>query len=211
MKAVSRAAAYAFEGHVPAGQAIIRPALLKLSLVLGGIGLLTAGALCSVPFYPVPLTMQTLAVLVVGGLLGPRLGVSAVVGYLVLGTAGAPVFHGGLGGAAVLAGPTAGYLMGFIAAAALMGLAAERSRRARGHGAGRSREMALLAGGAVLAGAAIYAFGVPWLALFTDGLRGAVAAGVVPFLLGDALKTAVAIGAIRGGNKLLSRWPGLPF
>jgi biotin transport system substrate-specific component len=68
----------------------------KAGLVLAGIGILAASAWLSVPFYPVPLTMQTLAVLLVGGALGPALGVSAVVGYLALGALGAPVFHGRL-------------------------------------------------------------------------------------------------------------------
>ena len=71
----------------PSGLIVGRPAVLRLALMLAGIGLLTAGALCSVPFYPVPLTMQTLAVLVVGGLLGPRLGAGAVMGYVALGVA----------------------------------------------------------------------------------------------------------------------------
>ena len=196
------------------------PAAARLGMVLAGMGVLTAGALCSVPFYPVPLTMQTLAVLVVGGLLGPRLGVCAVAGYLALGSAGAPVFHGGLGGPGVLAGPTGGYLIGFLVVAWLMGLAASRARRtgvagrdgrAGAGGASRLRETAVLAGGALLAEAALYAFGLPWLALYAGGLGNAVTAGLLPFLLGDALKTTVAIGAVRGGRKLLSRWSLLPF
>ena len=198
-----------------------RTAAARLGLVLAGMGVLTAGALCSVPFYPVPLTMQTLAVLVVGGLLGPRLGVCAVAGYLALGAAGAPVFHGGLGGPGVLAGPTGGYLMGFLVAASVMGFAASWARRTgvvgRGGrvgagGASRLRETAVLAGGALLAEATgIYGFGLPWLALYAGGLRNAVTAGLVPFLLGDALKTAVAVGAVRSGRKLLSRWSLVPF
>ncbi|MCH5375079.1 MAG: efflux RND transporter permease subunit, partial [Planctomycetes bacterium] len=95
-------------------------------LVVLGIGVLSACSWLSVPFYPVPMTMQTLAVLVVGGVLGPRLGTTAVAGYLSLGLAGAPVFHGGLGGPAVFVGPTGGYLLGFLPAAFLMGLAASR-------------------------------------------------------------------------------------
>ena len=182
--------------------------------------MLTAGALCTAPFYPVPLTMQTLAVLVVGGLLGPRLGVSAVAGYLCLGLTGAPVFHGGLGGPGVLAGPTGGYLVGFLLAGSVMGCAAVRARRSgvvgcSGRaGAGdvsRLRQMAVLVGGALLSEAAIYAFGLPWLAFYTGGFGTAVAAGLAPFLLGDALKTAVAIGAVRSGRKLLSHWSLPPF
>ncbi|MBN1321202.1 MAG: biotin transporter BioY [Thermoleophilia bacterium] len=217
---VDGAAPRALGGCGSVVEVVHRPAVVKLGLVLAGMGVLTAGALCSVPFYPVPLTMQTLAVLVVGGLLGPRLGASAVAGYLALGLAGAPVFHGGLSGPAVLTGPTGGYLVGFLAAVSVMGFAASRVRRSgsaeRGGRVGVRdaswlREIAVLAGGALLAEAAIYTFGVPWLAFYTGGLGNAVAAGLVPFLLGDALKTAVAIGAVRGGRRLLSRWSLLPF
>lgn len=202
------------------GDVFRRTTAAKLGLVLAGIGMLTAGALCTAPFYPVPLTMQTLAVLVVGGLLGPRLGLSAVAGYLGLGLTGAPVFHGGLCGPGVLAGPTGGYLVGFLVAASVMGFAVDRARRAGAvgcsgrTGAGdvsRSRQMAVLVGGALLSEAAIYAFGLPWLALYTGGFGNAVAAGLAPFLLGDALKTAVAIGAVRSGRKLLSHWSPPPF
>jgi biotin transport system substrate-specific component len=195
-------------------RSLAQPLVLRTALVLAGIGVLTVGAWISVPFYPVPLTMQTLAVLLVGGLLGPRLGVSAVAGYLAVGMMGAPVFHNGLGGLALLAGPTGGYLVGFLPAALIMGLAVRWARgttRAQlGAGARWSapaREWVVLAAGAVLAGVAIYALGVPWLALFTGGsLRHAAAVGAVPFILGDLLKTAVAIGAVRlGGTALSSR------
>jgi len=175
--------------------------IAKAVMVLVGIGLLSASAYLSVPFYPVPLTMQTLAVLLIGGTLGPVLGASSVAGYLALGVAGAPVFHNGLGGPAVLAGPTGGYLIGFIAAAFVMGLASR--------GAGRTPRLAglvLLAVGALAASATVYAFGVPWLAVFTGGdLRSALAAGAVPFILGDLLKSAVAVAALRMGGDALTR------
>lgn len=180
----------------------------KAALVATGIGLLAASAWLSVPFYPVPLTMQTLAVLVLGGLLGPTMGVSAVAGYLALGAMGAPVFHNGLGGVLVLAGPTGGYLVGFLPAVWLMGMAARRARlQSR-----RSLDLLILAAGAVAAGAAIYAAGVPWLAVSTGiGLKAAIAAGLVPFLLGDLLKTLVAIGAVRLGRKTLGGRGLLPL
>ena len=90
------------------GSSLALQGVRRLVLVMVGVGLLTASAYLSVPFYPVPLTMQTLAVLLIGGLLGPTLGASSVAGYLALGAAGAPVFHNGLGGAAVLVGPPVG-------------------------------------------------------------------------------------------------------
>ena len=185
--------------------------VLGALLVVAGIGVLTASAWLSVPFFPVPLTMQTLAVLLVGGLLGPKRGLAAVAGYLALGLAGAPVFHGGLGGPAVLLGPTGGYLVGFLPAALLMGLAARWALR----GARQLRplgQLLVLAAGAVSAEVAIYCLGVPWLALFAGlGLGEAAAVGFVPFLLGDLLKAAVAVGAVRGGRSALARWGSLPF
>jgi biotin transport system substrate-specific component len=188
-----------------------RHVVLGALLVVAGIGVLAASAWLSVPFYPVPLTMQTLSVLLVGGLLGPRRGLAAVAGYLALGLAGAPVFHGGLGGPAVLAGPTGGYLVGFLPAVLLMGLAARgalgAARQLRPLG-----QFLVLAAGAVSAEVVIYCMGVPWLALVGGlGVREAAAVGLMPFLLGDLLKAAVAVGAVRGGRSALARWGSLPF
>lgn len=191
---------------------VVRPVLVKIALAAAGVGVMTAGAWVSAPFYPVPMTMQTLAVLLVGGLLGPKLGAASVVGYLALGLTGAPVFHNGLGGAAVVAGPTGGYLVGFVGAAVLMGLFARWAQVRTPGRNGLVRELALLAVGAALAEIAIYTLGVPWLALFVGlDLGKALAAGVVPFILGDLLKMAVAIGAVRGGRSLLARWGSLPL
>jgi biotin transport system substrate-specific component len=210
---------YQAVGEVPAGDAQgrvsspSRPMALKIGLVTVGLAMLTAGAWLSVPFYPVPLTMQTLAVLLVGGLLGPRLGVAAVAGYLALGLSGAPVFHGGAGGPAVLLGPTGGYLVGFLPAVFLMGLLARRARHTGSDLGGSVWAVALLATGTLLAEIAIYALGVPWLAMAYAGgsLGQAVAVGLVPYLLGDLLKMAVAVGAIRIGTRALGRWQLPPF
>jgi biotin transport system substrate-specific component len=186
----------------------VRPVCLKAALVAAGVGILAASAWISVPFYPVPMTMQTLAVLMVGGLLGPRLGVAAVAGYLGLGLLGAPIFHNGLGGAAIVAGPTGGYLAGFVPAVLLIGLA---SRRAAGL-KGVLRRAALLICGAFLAEAAIYALGLPWLALVAGlSLGDAVASGLIPFVLGDLVKMAVGVIAVQGGRSLLSRGGLIPF
>jgi len=182
-----------------------RPIVATLTAVAVGVGVLTASAWLSVPFYPVPLTMQTLAVLLIGGLLGSRRGVATVASYLALGLAGAPVFQGGTGGPAVFAGHLGGYLVGFLPAAFLMGWAASRVRASRFLRRSLVAELAVLGAGAVLAEAAIYAFGVPWLAfvLFGGSISRAAAAGFFPFLLGDLLKAAVAIGAIRIGARRL--------
>lgn len=207
-QAARQAKSWLGHGHAIAGIAIpgfsVRSLSLRATIVVAAVGLLTASAWLSVPFYPVPLTMQTLAVLLVGGLLGPRLGVVAVVGYLSLGLAGAPVFHGGLAGPAVLAGPTGGYLIGFVPAAFVMGYAAKWASAKR---LGTLRQVSLLAAGALLAEASIYVVGLPWLAvLYTGGdLARAATVGAVPYLLGDLLKAAVAIGAIRAGTRRGSR------
>ncbi len=189
------------------------PLVAMLAAVAAGVGILTASAWLSVPFYPVPLTMQTLAVLLVGGLLGPRLGAATVAGYLAMGIAGAPVFHNGTGGPAVLLGPTGGYLVGFLPAAFLMGWAASKVRASRVPRRSLVVQLAVLAAGAVVAEAVIYALGVPWLAFGYLGgsFSRAASAGFFPYLLGDLLKAAVAIGAIRMGSAWLDRRESLPL
>lgn len=190
-------------------QAVRAISAQKAVMVLAGVGILAASAWLSVPFYPVPLTMQTLAVLLIAGTLGPVMGLSSVVGYLALGALGAPVFHGGLGGAAVLAGPTGGYLLGFMPAVFVMGWAVRLAGRRPAAPSFRSaaRRMTLPAAGAVLASVAIYAVGLPWLALVTGmGLQKTLAVGAVPFLLGDVLKVAVAVGAVYLGSKAVRHW-----
>jgi biotin transport system substrate-specific component len=185
-----------------------RPAVrgwpLKVAMGALFVGLLAASAWVSVPFFPVPLTMQTLAVLMAGATLGPIAGASTVFSYLILGLMGAPVFHNGLGGPAILFGPTGGYLLAFVASAYLMGLAVSRTRRAGILATWRG--LVWLAAGAMAASAVVYAVGVPWLSLFPGmGLERAVAVGMIPFLLGDTLKAAVAIGAVRAGASLRGR------
>ena len=151
-----------------------------LAVVLGSL-LLIASAKVQVPFWPVPMTMQSMAVLVLGLAYGSRLGAAAVLLYLTEGLAGLPVFAGTGAGPAYMAGPTAGYLAGFVAAAFVTGWLAER-------GWDRSAVKALAAmfvGHAVILGA-----GVGWLATLF-GAEKAVAVGLVPFLAATVLKTAL--------------------
>ena len=162
----------------------------KAALTGLGIAALTLGAKIQVPFWPVPMTLQTLALMLVIGLGGARLALSAVAGYLALGLAGLPVFAGALAGPAYLAGPTAGFLLGFLLAALAGGVLVDR-------GAG-SRPLGLFAA-LLLADALVFASGVLWLGLvFTSasgqhpGLAAAFASGAAPFLLGDLLKLALA-------------------
>lgn len=158
--------------------------LRDLGLVLTGT-LLTA-ALAQVrlplPFTPVPLTGQTFAVLLVGAALGSQRGLASMALYLLLGGLGLPFFAGGQSGLAYLAGPTLGYLLGFIAAAWLTGRLAES-------GLERSLRTSLLP---FLAGTlVIYACGAGWLAL-SLGVQKALLLGVAPFVVGDLLKIALA-------------------
>ena len=157
-------------------------------LVLAGSLLLAVSAHVKVPFWPVPMTMQTFVVLMIGAAYGGRLGAATLVAYLIEGAAGLPVFTGSVGPAALL-GPTGGYLAGFVVAAALAGWAAER-----GLMRGPAQTLAIF----LACDAAIFVLGVAWLATLL-GIDKAIAAGLLPFLLGDALKiilaTVVALAA----------------
>lgn len=150
------------------------------AVVLGSL-LLVASAKVQVPFWPVPMTMQSMVVLLLGMAYGSRLGVAAVLLYLAEGLAGLPVFAGSGAGPAYMAGPTAGYLVGFAASAFLTGWLAER-------GWDRSPLKALSA--MFLGHGVILAAGVAWLATLF-GPDKAVAVGLVPFLAATVLKTAL--------------------
>jgi len=173
----------------------------QLVLVLAGSALLAISAQFAfrIPFSPVPVSGQTLVVLLIGMAYGSRLGAATVLAYLVEGGMGLPVFANGGAGWAYLAGPTGGYLTGFLVAAFILGLLAER-------GMGRSpisTALAMLVGTAV-----IYLFGATWLSSFI-GFEKTVAAGILPFLYGDAAKLIVAAGlmplAWRGVRALTGR------
>lgn len=146
------------------------------------------------PFSPVPITGQTLAVLLTGWLLGPRQGAGAVLLYLAEGVGGLPVFAGGAFGPVYLFGPTGGYLVGFVAAAALTGWLAE----SRSSPKLPSIVLALLVGNL-----AIYLTGSLWLDRFLPGgLEAALATGVLPYLLGDVLKGLVVVAVLPSAQRL---------
>ena len=171
---------------------LLREALLILAATL--FLALTARIQVALPFSPVPITGQTLGVLLVGALYGPVRGAATVATYLAEGALGLPVFSGGLGGSAMLLGPTGGYLAGFIPAAFVAGLAGGANRRA-----------ALRLGGLLLASAVVYVFGAPWLAYVAKmPLEGALAVGVLPFLPGDVLKAGLVAGVVPAGARLLA-------
>ncbi len=167
-------------------------------LLVAGFSLLIAlGAQVAIPlpFTPVPVTLQTLVVLVAGALLGSARAGAAVLAYLGEGFAGLPVFSGGSAGVAHLLGPTGGYLVGFLAAAYVVGLLVER---------GASRAWPATLAAMVAGNIILYVPGVLWLGVFT-GMGKAVALGFVPFAIGDALKTIVECGIVSGVSIVLQR------
>jgi len=155
-----------------------------LLLIAAGSVLVALAAQVAVPlpFTPVPWTLQPLAVLLVGALLGARRGAAALIAYLVEGASGLPVFAGGAFGVAPLMGPTAGYLFGFVPAAFVTGFLAER---------GWDRRFVTTWAAMALGSLTLFAFGVAWLSRFI-GWQGAVAAGLLPFVVGDLLKQVLA-------------------
>ncbi|MGW1183051.1 biotin transporter BioY [Streptomyces drozdowiczii] len=166
------------------------------ALVLGGAALTGIAAQIAVPVpgSPVPVTGQTFAALLVGTALGARRGFLSLAVYALVGMAGMPWFAGGTSGAG---GASFGYVLGMLLAATVVGGLARR---------GGDRSVARTAGTMVLGSAIIYAVGVPYLALSTGmSASAAIAAGLTPFLLGDALKAALAMGALPVSWKLLGR------
>ncbi len=169
----------------------------EVILILAGSALIAASAWIAVPlpFSPVPVTAQTFAVLLVGSVLGSRRGAAAALAYLGEGSLGLPVFAGGSGGAHVLAGPTGGYLVGFLAGAWLCGVLAER---------GWDRRVRATALSMALGNLAILLPGLLWLERFVGPER-VLAMGLIPFLPGDAVKIAVAAVILPLGWKLIAR------
>lgn len=160
--------------------------LRQILLVAIGVAAIALAAKVRVPMWPVPITMQTFAVLTVGAVYGFRLGGLTLLAYLALGALGVSVFTGEGAGLAYMAGPTGGYLVGFLVAAALVGWFAER---------GWSVSVPGMVGALALGNAVIYAFGLPWMAylfLAERGMDWVLQWGMTNFLLGDLLKLALA-------------------
>lgn len=173
----------------PTDRAPRNAGLRALALMLVGSGLLTLSAKIQVPMFPVPMTLQTLVVVMLGAAYGWRLGGATVGLYLAEGLAGLPVFAGSVAGPLYFAGPTGGFLIGFLAAALLTGALAER-----GWDRPLLRVLALMA----LGHAVIFAFGLGWLSALI-GPEKAWALGAAPFVLATALKTALAAGLMQAG------------
>jgi biotin transport system substrate-specific component len=162
------------------------PALWTFAAIVGGSLLMTLSAKVQVPFYPVPLSMQTFVAIGLGLALGPMRGAAAVLLYLAEGASGLPVFAGtpqqGIG-VAYMAGPTGGYLVGFVAQALLAGFLAKR-------GWDRRPATTLLA--ALLAGASVYLPGLLWLGVAIGFDKPLLKLGLYPFMFGDVVKAVLA-------------------
>ena len=158
----------------------------RVALVALGVAALALAAKIKVPFWPVPVTMQTFAVLSIGAAYGMRLGVATLLAYLAVGALGFDGFTGSgaeASGVAYMLGGTGGYLLGFVLAAAFLGWAARRGWD-RSHG---RMAIAMLIGNAL-----IYAPGLLWLGRLYGWDQPILAWGLWPFLPGDALKLALA-------------------
>lgn len=162
-----------------------------IALILAGAVLTAIAAQVAIPMWPVPITGQTFAVLLVGAVLGASRGALSLIAYFSMGALGLPVFTGAVSG--VTFGTTFGYQVGFIAAAATVGWFAQLGWHKKASGVLAS----FLIGTAV-----IYLFGLPWLAFALSNLNLAsdfiavATAGLLPFLIGDAIKMALAAAAL---------------
>lgn len=157
------------------------------AVILGSL-LLALSSQIKVPMYPVPMTMQTFAVTLIGALYGWRLGAITVLAWLAQGAVGLPVLAGAAGGIAYFAGPTGGYLAAFPIVAALTGWLAQRGWN------GRRLGFAFLS--MMVGNALCLVIGVAWLAVLI-GLPKAIAVGAIPFVLGGILKSALAAATLK--------------
>ena len=164
-------------------------------LVIAGSILLALSAHIKVPFYPVPVTMQTMIILMIGVTYGSRLGSLTILAYLAEGAMGLPVFAGGAG-LAYMAGPTGGYLLGFLVAAFVTGSLAER---------GWGKTWQTTAAAMVIGNLVIYAFGVTYLSTIVGSFDKALQFGLVPFIYGDILKIVIATAALPMAWKFLPK------
>jgi biotin transport system substrate-specific component len=182
--------------------ALYRPASRSARIALGVAlaclfaGLTTLGAYIVIPLEPVPITMQTLFVLLAGASIGRGWGSLSQWLYVGLGAAGVPLFAGGTAGLAILGGPTGGYLVGFLIAPWVIGTLLRRSDRIGW------QALAFVAGKLV-----ILALGVAHLAVFhTHDLSRAIAVGALPFLPGDVFKVLAALSIYRSSSALVRHY-----
>ena len=177
--------------------------IYSLLLIAAGVAILAISAKIQVPFWPVPMTLQTLAIMGIAASYGSRLGISTILAYLAAGFAGAPIFAGPLAGPAYFAGPTAGFLLGFVVIAAIVGYAADK-----GWGKNPLKLFASMLAADILC----FALGFVWLGfMFVSAKTGttlgaATAYGVVSqYFLADFVKIALAALAVPAISKILAK------
>lgn len=158
--------------------------------------LVSAGAYLAIPIGPVPIVLQNLFIFLAGLLLGPGWGTASVGVYLLVGILGFPVFAGGVGGIGRFAGPTGGYLLGFLPAVCVIGFISNVSKT------NGVRDLLAMTCGSLI----IYACGLSWLKILTGMTLGkTLAVGMYPFLPGDALKMAAAVPIAKALRPVINR------
>ncbi len=173
--------------------------LADAALVVAGTGLVAGAAQISVslPFTPVPITGQTFAVVLVGASLGMIRGCASLVLYLWLGVAGAPIYADQAHGWSVVTSASGGYIVGFVAAAAVTGFLAERRW---------DRRLSSSIGSMLTGNVIIYLVGLPWLAVVLDtNLEKTLEFGLYPFVPGDVFKLYLAAALLPGAWKIVDR------
>ena len=176
-----------------------RSAINNVALILSGAVFTAYAAQLVIPMWPVPITAQTLAVLLVGSVLGATRGAISLIVYFSMGAVGLPVFSAAT---SLSFGPTFGYLVGFIAAAAVVGYLSQR---------GWHKSVTGVIGSFAIANSVIYLFGLPWLAFALGSLGAAndlasvAAAGLAPFIIGDLIKMTLAAALLPLAWKFLGK------
>jgi len=170
---------------------------LRMTVYASLLAALTAaGAYLSIPIGPVPIILQNMFVLLSGILLGSRWGLASVGVYILAGACGLPVFAGGLGGISRIAGPTGGYLLGYLPAVYVIGLITEKIKQ------NMVFDVIAMICGCII----IYVCGVTWLKVLTGmTLAKTLAVGMYPFLIGDALKIAAAAAIAKSLRPVIMR------
>jgi biotin transport system substrate-specific component len=174
---------------------------LALILIGTAVVALSARIVILIPGNPVPFTGQTFGVLLTAGALGYRRALAATLLYLLIGVVGVPVFAEGKHGLSIILGPSGGYLVGFVLASGLVGRLAEL---------GWDRNLLGGIGAMLIGSVAIYAIGVPWLAItyFGGDLTKGIEFGLLPYLLWDAVKLLLAAAAFPAAWWFVGRRPG---
>ncbi len=174
--------------------------LKRVLMVLGGSLAIALAAQVSVPMLPVPMTLQTLAILMVGLTFGARMGAATLLVYLGQGAMGLPVFANGGAGLPYMMGPTGGFLLGFVAMAWIAGFASDR---------GWTRSVVGAVATALIASAVIYLPGLAWPAIaLGKSVPELVSGWMLPFLAGDAVKSVLAALIVTGAWAAIGRRKG---